>query len=237
MSSKQPLVSVILSVFNGENYVKEAIKSVLKQDYPQVELVIVNDGSTDGTGQILQDFAGKAVIITQDNKGLGSGRNAGVNGATGTYLSFIDHDDFWESNKLSSQMTALLSSKQDPLVFSHVRQFICPSLNTEQAAKLRVPDEPMPGFIAGTMLLSKARFKEVGDFLEVNQVGEFVDWYLRAQESNIPIKLLNEVLLHRRIHLSNMGRQPDHYQRLGYLKILKASLTRRRATSKVFNHE
>lgn len=224
-----PQISVILSVYNGQNYVREAIESVLAQNYPNVELVLVNDGSTDVTASILQNYADRAVIITQPNQGLGAGRNTGIRAASGHYLSFIDHDDLWEASKLSTQMDTLLLSGQDPIVFAHVRQFVCSTLNADERALLRVPAAPVPGFIAGTMLISRARFNEVGEFFEVNQVGEFVDWYLRAQEKQIPVEMHSDVLLHRRIHKTNMGRQPEIYQRQGYLKILKAGLARRRA--------
>lgn len=232
-----PKISVILSVFNGQNYVREAIDSVLAQDYPSLELVVVDDGSTDGTASILKSYVDRIIVISQDNRGLGAGRNLGIRASNGDYLSFIDHDDCWAANKLSKQMATLLSSGDDPLVFSNVRQFICPALNEEESSKLRVPDKAMPGFIAGTLLLSRSRFNEVGEFFEINQVGEFVDWYLRAQEKNFPIKMIGDVLLHRRIHKTNMGRQPETYQRQGYLRILKAGLVRRRAFSKEFMHE
>ncbi len=227
----QPKISVILSVHNGQNYVQEAIESVLAQDYPNVELVLVNDGSTDETAVVLHVFSDRAVIITQTNQGLGAGRNAGIRAASGDYLSFIDHDDLWEPGKLSQQMAVMNSAEHDLIVFSHVQQFVCSTLNAVERSFLRVPEEPMPGFVAGAMLLSRARFNEVGEFFAINQVGEFVDWYLRAQEKQIPVQMMPQVLLHRRIHKTNMGRQPEIYQRQGYLKILKAGLDRKRSAA------
>lgn len=229
--SSFPKISVILSVYNGQNYVREAIDTVLAQDYPNVELVVVNDGSTDHTAQIIEAYADRLLLITQVNKGLGAGRNAGVQASNGDYLSFIDHDDCWESCKLTRQMELIASSSEDPLVFTNVRQFICPTLTEEERLRLRVPGESMPGFIAGTLLLSRSRFNEVGRFFEINQVGEFVDWYLRAQEKRLPIQMMDDVLLYRRIHKTNMGRQAEAYDRQAYLRILKASLVRRRASS------
>lgn len=237
MSDKTPLISVILSVYNGQNYVKEAIESVLAQDYSNIELVLVNDGSTDNTENILETYSDRTILISQSNKGLGSGRNSGIKASSGHYIAFIDHDDFWEPNKLRAQLEEIVCSAEDPLVFSHVRQFICPTLNEFERSKLRVPDEPMPGFIAGTLLLSRSRFNQVGDFFETNQVGEFVDWYLRAQDKMVPVKMLSDVLLNRRIHKTNMGRQTGAYQRQGYLRVLKAGLVRRRSASKEANDE
>ncbi|MFX8786039.1 hypothetical protein ABTM90_19665, partial [Acinetobacter baumannii] len=88
-------------------------------------------------------------------------------------------------------------------------------------ARLQLPKPILPGFHAGTMLISRARFHQVGWFFEQQQVGEFVDWYFRVLAENIPHIMLNTVLMKRRVHGRNMGRQQDLYSRQDYLKIIK----------------
>jgi glycosyltransferase involved in cell wall biosynthesis len=222
-------ISVIISVYNGENYLRNAIESALQQDYADKEILVVDDGSTDRTAEIAQQFGEKLIYIYQANKGLGAGRNTGFNASSGNYIAFLDHDDVWEKEKLSRQMNLMLSSHNDPLIFSQVQQFICPSLSEDERKRLSVNQTVMPGYIAGTLLISRERFKQVGYFIEEKQVGEFIEWYLRALEQNVPISLINQVGLYRRVHNSNMGRQQDLYKRTDYLKILKASLDRRRS--------
>lgn len=222
------LISVIIPVFNGAQYVAEAIESVLAQDYPAVEIIAVNDGSTDDSARVLQGFGERIRIVSQTNRGLGASRNAGIAVARGELLAFLDHDDWWEPTKLSQQMAYWQEAKTDPLVFGLVQQFACPTLPAAERAQLLINERLMPGYFAGTLLLSRRRFEEVGPFIEVKQVGEFIEWYSRAMERGIPVVLLNQLATHRRIHQHNMGRQPDLYARTDYLKILKAHLVRQR---------
>ena len=188
------MVSVIISVWNGENYLGEAIESVLRQDYAEKEVILVNDGSTDQTKSIIKSFGSRVLCIDQENKGLGAGRNTGIRRASGDYFTFLDHDDLWVPNKLSMQMKELLSANDTPLIFTHVKQFICPTLPEEERRKIHVDASPLPGYIAGTMLLSRQRFQEIGYFSEQKkQLGEFIEWYLKILELKIPVKMLSEI--------------------------------------------
>lgn len=223
-------ISVILPVWNGEKYLAEAIESVLAQDYPEKELIVIDDGSTDHTAKVIERYKKQIVSLYQENRGLGASRNLGIAHASGAYLAFLDHDDLWVKGKLSVQMEAMVAAdEQDPLIFSHVQQFICPSLGEEERKKISVNLSILPAYFAGTLLMSKKRFHQIGPFVEQKQLGEFVDWYLRALELKIPIQMLKDLTLQRRVHTHNMGRQKDLYQRTDYLRILKASLDRRRS--------
>jgi glycosyltransferase involved in cell wall biosynthesis len=226
LQERRKKVSIIIAVYNGEKYLREAIESALTQDYKNKEILIVNDGSTDSTQTIVESFRSQIRSIEQSNQGLGAARNTGVRAATGEYFAFLDHDDFWETTKLSDQMAFI--NGEDALLFGHVKQFICPTLTAEESRRLSVNEEIVPGYFAGTLLVSKKRFLQIGPFFEKKSVGEFVDWYARALEAKVPILLLPKLVLHRRVHNHNMGRQKEDYNRLEYLKILKNSLDRRR---------
>lgn len=225
------VVSVILPVYNGEKYLAEALESVFSQDYPYLEVIVVDDGSTDRTWEVMQRFAGKIKTVRQQNRGLGASRNAAIQICQGEYFAFLDHDDYWEKTKISKQMQILLAEKEkDPLLFTHVKQFFCPTLTKEEKSKIWFDETEQPGYFAGTLLVSRKRFQEIGCFLEEKVLGEFVDWYLRALEKKIPVQVFPETMLYRRVHQQNMGRQKEQYNRTDYLKILKASLARRRQT-------
>lgn len=224
----KPLVSIVISIFNGETYARQAIESALDQTYPRKEILVVNDGSTDRTAEILSSIESKIIRIDQKNRGLGASRNAAIQIAKGDYFAFLDHDDYWPEHKLSVQMEALLASPSDPLVFGHVQQFLCPSLTQEEKDKLLVPSSILPAQLAGTLLISRSRLEEIGPFLEERkQLGEFMEWYSRVIEKKIPTLMLPDLFLYRRIHQNNMGRKEQN-RRTDYLRILKSSLDRRR---------
>jgi glycosyltransferase involved in cell wall biosynthesis len=100
-----PLISVILPVYNGERFVRSAIHSVLRQRYPNLELIVVNDGSTDGTLEVLQTVDDPRLrIVDQPNQGVVAARNNGFARARGEYIAFIDADDAWFPEKLAIEM-------------------------------------------------------------------------------------------------------------------------------------
>lgn len=109
-------ISVILPVYNGADFVAEAVKSVLAQSYPAYEIIVVNDGSTDDTLRILERFGGRIRVHTIPNGGLSNARNVGISLATGDCLAFIDHDDVWFRSKLLRQAEALERHREVGLV-------------------------------------------------------------------------------------------------------------------------
>src|SRR5918994_1896974 len=114
----RPLVSVLTATYNGEAFVAETIESVLAQTYPHVEHVLVDDGSTDGTPAILEEYARRhpdrvRVLLRQANAGPTRRRNEAFEASRGELLAWIDHDDLWAPTKLERQVPAL---EQDPTV-------------------------------------------------------------------------------------------------------------------------
>ena len=111
-SKANPLVSVIIPLYNQKQYIGRAIKSVLRQTYSPIEIIVVNDGSTDNPHEILISYLDKIRIITQSNKGLAAARNAGFNIAKGKYIQFLDADDTILKNKIETQ-TNILENNND----------------------------------------------------------------------------------------------------------------------------
>lgn len=108
----EPTVSVVIPAYNAAWCVGRAVDSVLAQDYTDRELIVVNDGSTDDTAQILAAYGDAIQVVTQANGGMSSARNAGISAARGRYLAFLDSDDRWLQGKLARQMT-LMESEPD----------------------------------------------------------------------------------------------------------------------------
>lgn len=100
-----PKVSVIMPCYNAEALIAEAIDSVLKQTYSNKEIIVINDGSTDNSMQILESFNDKIIVIDQQNKGPSQARNAGLEIASGDYIAFLDSDDYWDEHFLQEMVT------------------------------------------------------------------------------------------------------------------------------------
>lgn len=111
-------ISVVIPAFNCENYIGETLESVLRQTLKAFEIIVVNDGSTDGTAATLEKFRKFIRYIYQANKGPSAARNVGISYATGDYIAFLDNDDVWLPEKLSRQVDALRHHPEAALVFT-----------------------------------------------------------------------------------------------------------------------
>jgi glycosyltransferase involved in cell wall biosynthesis len=222
----KPLVSVIISVYNCERYLAEAIESVLNQTYRQIELLVIDDGSTDSSGAVANSFPFLKYHF-QTNQGLGAARNQGIDLAQGSFFAFLDADDIWEKDKLLTQLTVFDTKPELDMLFGHVKQFYSPEIAHNMKPKIDLINEIMPGHIAGTLLIKRESFFKVGYFPTHWRVGEFIDWYLKAIEQGLKSTTIPEVVMKRRIHENNMGIR-EHDSRGDYVRILKASLDRKR---------
>jgi glycosyltransferase involved in cell wall biosynthesis len=115
------LVSVIIPNYNYGRYLSDAINSVLNQTYSNIELIVVNNGSTDDSNEILKSFQDKLVVINQDNRGQSGARNRGLQASSGNLIAFLDADDTWRKDKLEKQIRLISSEKQ--LVYCGIQPF------------------------------------------------------------------------------------------------------------------
>src|SRR5882762_2853867 len=118
MRAKTPRVSVIIPTYNSGRFIVQAVQSVLDQTYRQFEIIVIDDGSTDATKDILRDFDGYIRYFYQENRGPSAARNAGIEIAGGDYICFLDADDIWMPNKLAVQLAFMAQYDDIGLVFS-----------------------------------------------------------------------------------------------------------------------
>ena len=140
-----PLVSVIIPVYNVEQYLKQCLDSVLAQTLLDIEVICVNDSSTDGSLKILEEYAGKdrrITVVTQPNGGAGAARNKGLSMATGKYLSFLDADDFFEPDMLKLAYEKAEEDKADFVVFNSDQYYTEKDKFVEVAWTLRLKEIP-----------------------------------------------------------------------------------------------
>ena len=123
-----PLVSVVVTAYNHADYIGEAVQSVLDQNYPHREIIVVDDGSTDRTREALERFGGRITLISQQNTGVAGARNRGIRAAAGTLLAFLDGDDRWHRDKVRRQVEAFRRFPSAGLVACSGRQFDGPQV-------------------------------------------------------------------------------------------------------------
>lgn len=216
-----PLVSVIVAAYNAEKYINESIASILDQTYGNTEIIVVDDGSTDGTADILKSLP--VSYYFQKNKGQASALNFGISMAKGDYLGFNDADDLWVAEKLELQLKEFTKNIQLDASFGMVQQFICSSLTEDQASKIHCPKMPMKGYSKLTMLIKKKSFEEIGDFNTKVKIGDFIEWFALAKRKGIQHRLIDDVLGKRRLHLDNMSVK-DKSERNSFAQIMKRHL-------------
>ena len=221
-----PFISVIIPVFNTERYVAEAIDSVLVQDHSPLEILVVDDGSTDGTAEILTKYGSTIRYLHQPNQGTGSARNLGVRAATGSHLAFLDADDRWPPGRLGRQLAVFAESAEVDAVFGPSRQFHSPELGEDLRRRIDIRGEVTAAPSVTAALITRDAFHSVGFFVET-WVGETIDWYLRAVEVGLKMAMLPDIVYERRLHDANLGITHKHLQ-TQRLHALKAHLDRTR---------
>jgi len=194
----QPLVSVVIPVYKAAEFLEEALESVLAQDYPHLDIIVVDDGSSDDSLAILQRFADRIRILTQQNRGPAAARNLGVRVARGSLLAFHDADDVWLPGKLRAQVDYLCGHPEIGIVFGQFA-FWRPDTQgnyPEPAWFFRHPEswaikQPLSGWIYFeelhdsqiamiTPIVRREIFDLVGEFDEVLEGGSDYDFWLRA---------------------------------------------------------
>ena len=220
-----PTVTAIVTFWNRERYLREAIESVLGQRHA-VELVLVNDGSTDGSADIARRFVAPARLLEQDNRGAPGAANTAMQNATGDYIAFCDSDDIWTTCKLDVQLAALAADPTLDFVFGHGEEFLSPELDPA-TIRTRAIREVIPAKLPSAALFRRSLFDRVGPFDERLQSGAWVNWYARAHVIGVRETMLPEVVLRRRIHeANNFSMRQD--AALDYLRALRPLVQKHR---------
>ena len=232
----QPQVSVVIPVWNGERHLKQAIESILAQDCLNFELIIIDDGSTDGSRRIAASFSHdkRVVIRTQENAGVVSARNLGLQVAEGEFVAFLDADDIAKPDRLSKQVAYLQANPEVAVVGSHITYF------SDEAGELRTQEFPSnPGQVAMALengnplaqpavMLRKSMAMAAGGYRAAFKLGaEDYDLWLRLSEMH-PLANLPEVLTLYRIHPDSLTHRLRNEQTMG---ALAAVCAHRRRTS------
>lgn len=218
-----PLVSVIVPAYQAGAYIEQALDSALAQDHEAVELIVVDDGSTDRTAEIAAAYP--VQLLRQRRGGPAAARNSGLAVATGQLITILDADDLWPSDRLSRQVTHLAAHPEQGIVLGLAEVFLSPGESRPAHDPGFAEGERVAGHPA-TMLARREVFDVVGPFDETLGVSEDIDWLARASDAGIRAGRIDRTLLYYRIHALNTSRntQANH---AATLRVLRASVHRK----------
>lgn len=191
-------ISVVMPVYNGAQYLRDALNSIQRQNFQNLEVLLMDDGSTDETQAIAQTYP-FVRYERQEHRGCEPTLNAALKKTTSEYITFLDADDWWSDDKVSIQLSLLKQHPELQIVAGYVQPVTFSSV--EQQTPL---GSPSPLLNLGSTLMRSTVFDHVGSFDEQIRVYSDWDWFLRAAESGIAIHIHKDVVLNYRRHQNNM---------------------------------
>lgn len=230
-----PLVSIIIPVYNSERYIKEAVESALRQTYKNIEVIVIDDGSTDNTRKILEPYIkNKSIIyLYQENKGVAASRNKGILESTGSYISFLDSDDKYYPEKIEKQTNKFFENPNAGVIVCFSDYFYNGDINT----KYKMKSQTFPGEIlkrsyqgnfinTNTVLINKKIIKGGISFDEALRISEDWDLWIRIMKAGVKFVFHDDVLVSTRMRKDSLQsnlvlqRKSDIYvirKHLGYI--------------------
>jgi glycosyltransferase involved in cell wall biosynthesis len=221
-------ISVVIAAYNAEAYIAEAVASVLDQTVPPDKIIVIDDGSTDGTRDVLGQFGDRIVLLTQNNSGQAVAVNKALASAKGELIGFCDADDLWTPRKLELQLALLAHQGDLEAVFGKVEQFVSPDVPQDQRERLKPAVAMMPGELKQCMLIRRAALDRAGPFDESLPATFFIAWLGRAKQNGLRSAHVDEVVVRRRLHLGNGGRTNTEAQNRETLLALRKAIKAQR---------
>lgn len=219
---------MIIPVFNGERFITEAIQSVLNQKYEPLEIIVIDDGSTDGTADVVKNLPGNIHYHYQPNAGISGARNKGLELAIGKLIGFIDADDVWLENKLKLQTACLSQNPETEIVIGFLLPL--PFINRNEVTDQQITcGKSALALQLGSTLIRKSVFEKIGGFDTGLMLAEDSDWFYRVMEAGIAVHVMTEIVQLYRQHDNNITKDKPGTNSY-MLKAFKKSLDRRRKT-------
>jgi glycosyltransferase involved in cell wall biosynthesis len=203
--SDEAQVSVLMTVRDGARYLPTALDSALAQTVPPAEVVVVDDGSTDGTAAVLRSYGTQIRVLTQAPRGMGAGFNRALWAARGDVFAFLDADDLWEPDSLERRLARLRQPDRPDGVGGRTLQFVSPELGPGPISSYHFDPAPVRGSVVGSLIVRREVHEVVGDMDEALALVPTVDWVARIQSAGLRIAWIDHIVLHRRIHGANLS--------------------------------
>gem|GEM_PF-1298435 len=225
-------VSVIIPVHNGAVFLPDAIQSVRAQNYSPIEIIVVDDGSTDATADVASSLGDDVHLIRQPKRGVSAARNVGFAAASGDLIAFLDADDLLTPGTIAAEVGCFESNPDIDMVGGYMQ--LIPLLGADGAAvhaPTMIRNIPQLTVQMGCALFRSALVERVGGFDETLSYAEDVDWHLRAEESGIRRAILHRVTLLYRRHPANATQRTSYaVMQEHYKAVLRRASARRGET-------
>jgi glycosyltransferase involved in cell wall biosynthesis len=215
-------ISVVVPVRDCERYVAEALVSIITQSVPPAEVVVLDDGSVDGTAAVLERFGPPVRVLHQESAGLPATLNRAVAASTGAILAFLDADDQFTPTSLERRLERLDADDKPDAVFGRMEVFVSPDIDAATGARYRVPKGAQRVTMFQTMLIRRDAFERVGALDESYVTGANIDWMSRARLAGLRVAEIDDVVGRRRIHSHNMGITQKSRKHFDLLNIVRA---------------
>ncbi len=224
-------VTCVIPAYNAERYVDRALTSVIEQSRPPDEIIVVDDGSTDGTAAVLAAYGSRLRVVRQTNSGPAAARNRGIEMAAGDLICFQDADDEWDRDKLAKQLALLDASPNVGICITHLRNVWAQHLEAERRglAEHLFANDP-PGYVFQTSLIRRSVFEHAGMLDETLRRAEDIEWFARARDAGVALAIVPEVLVYRHLHgqnISDAGESTASDRHDQLLEIIAARLKQR----------
>lgn len=224
-----PTVSVVVPVYNAAPYLRESLESVLAQDLEDIEIVVVDDASTDDSLAVATQLAAERPnvrVAPHPGGGPGAARNLGLLLARGRFIAMQDADDVWLPGKLAEQLAVLDARPELDVVFGRVEEFVSPELPPEEAKRFH-PRQAASAHANSALLARRAAMARVGLHRRGRTGGDYPNWYIRAVQAGLSMGTVERVVVRRRLHRSNQSHRLDTI-RTQYFELLRGAIAARR---------
>lgn len=225
-----PSVSVVMPVWNGLPYLADALESLRAQTRAPDEVIVVDDGSTDGSGALVASLLPSARVVRQENGGVSAALARGVAEARGDLVAFLEADDVWRPDKLQREVAYFAAHADVGHTLCHADVFLEPGTPRPTWLRAQLLEAPVLLAFMSALVVRRSAFASVGGFDPSYRYGQDTEWLMRAQHAGIVRAILPETLVRRRIHGTNLSTAQRHSDTM--LRIAREAMQRRNATER-----
>lgn len=225
--SENPLISVIMVVYNREKYIREALESILADQYSPKEIIVVDDGSSDNTVKIVADFP-DVILLCQENCGVSVARNVGIRASKGAYITFLDSDDIWMPGRIEAGLDFFNRQPEISFIFGQEVMFLEEGVQKPALILQEWIEKPRDASNNGSIMAKRLCYEKIGLFNPEYKKDEDTEWNIRALQGMLKMIRIPFVFHRRRIHDSNISLVQGDIRNKSLLKIMHESIKRKK---------